>query len=77
MTSAGARDRRTETSKTAPSDSGAKLKPIPFKPRKRIFVILLVIFVIWVVCLLVMYFRTVYPQRHPSSTGHPTSESIP
>jgi hypothetical protein len=36
----------------------------PLKPRPRLFVFLFVLFVIWIVALIVLYFKTVYPQLH-------------
>jgi hypothetical protein len=37
------------------------------RPRPRLFIGLLILLVLWVVILLVMYFTTVYPQRHGAS----------
>ena len=45
------------------------------KPRPKLFVTLLIIFVLWVGTLLALYFTTVYPFRHqrtlPSSVDNP------
>ena len=38
-------------------------QPQPFKPRRRLFLVLMIGFVLWVTGLLVMYFTTVYPTR--------------
>ncbi|MGD0768386.1 MAG: hypothetical protein ABSB42_09360 [Tepidisphaeraceae bacterium] len=46
----------------APTD-----KPTPrLAPRPMLFKVLCVVFAIWMAALLVMYFWTVYPLRHPS-----------
>ena len=42
---------------------GVVFKP-PMKPHRRVFILLCVILAVWVGVLLVMYFKTVYPQRH-------------
>jgi hypothetical protein len=39
--------------------------PPRLKPRPRLFKILCVVYALWIVALLVMYFWTVYPLRHP------------
>ena len=39
-------------------------EPRPFKPQRKFFVALCVLFAIWVAFLAAMYFKTVYPQRH-------------
>lgn len=41
--------------------------PRPLKPRRQLFVILLIVFAIWLAGLLTLYFAKVYPMRHPSS----------
>jgi hypothetical protein len=38
----------------------------PFKPRPVLFAVLMLLFLIWVSVLLIMYFKTVYPHRHPA-----------
>jgi len=35
------------------------------KPRPRLFKVLCVVFAVWMIALLVLYFWTVYPLRHP------------
>ena len=61
--------------KTAVADAPVKssrnsqpkpLAPTPFKPQRKLFYTLLIIFAGWVVFLAAMYFKTVYPVRHPS-----------
>lgn len=39
----------------------------PLKPQPRVFWGLLIGFVVWVGVLLGLYFKTVYPERHPST----------
>lgn len=39
----------------------------PFKPQRGWFWGLLIGFVVWVGVLLGLYFKTVYPERHPST----------
>jgi len=39
------------------------LQPRPFRPRRALFVLLMIVFVLWVAGLLTMYFTTVYPSR--------------
>ena len=43
--------------------------PPPLKPRRALFVWLILGFLIWVGVLVALYFKTVYPARHPASTG--------
>jgi hypothetical protein len=38
----------------------------PLKRRPRLFVVLVIAFLIWLGVLLTLYFRTVYPIRHPA-----------
>jgi hypothetical protein len=45
----------------------------PLKPHPKLFLTLLLIFLVWVGFLLGMYFTTVYPQRHPSAGAAPAS----
>jgi hypothetical protein len=40
-----------------------------FRARPRLFVSLCVIFALWMAALLVLYFTTVYPRRHPPHSG--------
>jgi hypothetical protein len=37
--------------------------PPGFKPRPKLFVVLCLVFVLWVILLLVLYFTTVYPRQ--------------
>jgi hypothetical protein len=50
------------------------LQPKPFKPRRKLFAVLMIAFAVWVAALVVMYFATVYPSREgappaPSPSG--------
>jgi hypothetical protein len=47
----------------APTPAGVEFNP-PLKPHRGVFILLCVVLAVWVGVLLVMYFRTVYPQRH-------------
>jgi hypothetical protein len=52
--------------------SGEKLPPADrIKSRRRLLIALALIFALWVAMMLVMYFSTVYPHRHPATS--PTS----
>jgi hypothetical protein len=39
----------------------------PLKPRPRLFVFLCIVYAVWMIALLVLYFKTVYPRRHPAA----------
>ena len=47
----------------APPPPGVEFKP-PLKPHRGLFILLCVVLAVWVGVLLVMYFKTVYPERH-------------
>src|SRR5687768_560982 len=49
----------------AAPNTQAKPSPPPpgFKPRPKLFAVLCLVFVVWVILLLVLYFITVYPRR--------------
>ena len=51
----------------------------PLRPRPKLFAALLVVFAIWLVVLLTLYFRTVYPLRYPSATTttRPGASALP
>jgi hypothetical protein len=44
------------------------LPPMRIKPRKGWFVFFCVVFAAWVALLLLLYFSSVYPLRHPAVT---------
>ena len=48
----------------------------PLRPRPKLFIFLLAIFVAWVIFLLVLYFKTVYPMRH-ATTQASASRAFP
>jgi hypothetical protein len=50
-----------------PSAADPARLPAPLKPHRTLFASLFVLFLVWVAVLLALYFRTVYPQRHPSA----------
>jgi hypothetical protein len=41
----------------------------PLRPRPRLFVTLCVIFALWMAGLIILYFISVYPRRHPPNSG--------
>jgi hypothetical protein len=45
-------------------NSGDK-KPLRLTPRPKLFQVVCVIFALWMAALLILYFWTVYPLRHP------------
>ncbi|MGA3065599.1 MAG: hypothetical protein ABSF29_02000 [Tepidisphaeraceae bacterium] len=47
------------------------------RPRPRLFKSLCIAYAIWIIALLVLYFTTVYPLRHPSSATQPQILQIP
>jgi ABC-type uncharacterized transport system permease subunit len=49
---------------TAPSQP-SRLQPTPLKPRPRLLLGLAVAYAAWLAFLLLMYFTTVFPRRHP------------
>jgi hypothetical protein len=70
------RGRTTEDAKMSrdPKESaptkGAESAPPPYRPlrpHRMLFASLLIGFLLWVGVLLLLYFRTVYPERHPSA----------
>ena len=59
-----------ETAPKAAEDTpGPPVAPItqpPVKRRPMMFAFLIVVFVLWIALLLLLYFTTVYPLRHPA-----------
>jgi hypothetical protein len=51
------------------------LTPHPLPPQKRLFRILSVLLILWIIALVVMYFTTVYPGRH-SATSQPHENDV-
>ncbi|MGA2233083.1 MAG: hypothetical protein ABSH22_19445 [Tepidisphaeraceae bacterium] len=49
-----------------PGQAVAPIAQPPVKPRPRMLAFLIVVFVLWIALLLVLYFTTVYPMRHPA-----------
>jgi hypothetical protein len=47
----------------------------PLKPRRKLFVGLLLGFAAWIGALLLLYFQTVYPIRHPGQGAATTARS--
>lgn len=65
-----------ETAK--PQATGTNVQCAPLKPRPRLFVALMLGFVVWLGVLLTLYFKTVYPQRHPSAAAtRPGASALP
>jgi hypothetical protein len=68
--------RSTDRAAPAPSQPTppAAAAPAPFKPRKKLFVILSIAMAAWIVALVVMYVKTVAPVAHEEPDGStPTS----
>jgi hypothetical protein len=36
------------------------------KPRKAVFIVMCILFILWMALLLLIYFKTVYPLRYPA-----------
>jgi hypothetical protein len=50
----------------------------PLTPRPKLFAAIMVTFAIWLGVLLTLYFKTVYPERHPSAaTTRPGASALP
>ena len=50
----------------------------PLEPRPKLFALLMLAFVVWLGILLTLYFKTVYPERHPSAaTTRPGASALP
>lgn len=67
MTAGAGKNTRTEPGRrgnAANRPSGGVAPARPLRPRRRLFIGLMILLLIWVAILLVMYFATVYPQRH-------------
>jgi hypothetical protein len=47
----------------------------PLKPRPKLFWALMLVFAIWLGALLTLYFKTVYPDRHPLQRAATKSRS--
>ena len=52
---------------TWPSGGDGSQKSL--RPRPRLFVALCAIFAMWMAALLILYFISVYPRRHPPNCG--------
>jgi hypothetical protein len=62
----------SRTHSSAPGEGHPK-----FRPHRRLFFWLCVAYAIWMIALIVLYFVTVYPLRHPSSGTRPGALDIP
>ena len=57
--------------------AAAQCAPL-LKPHPRLFAAIMVTFAIWLGVLLTLYFKTVYPERHPSATAtRPGASALP
>jgi uncharacterized protein involved in exopolysaccharide biosynthesis len=57
------------TSRPAADRAPASAPPTnetPIKPRRGLLIVLSIVLALWIAAMVVMYFTTVYPQRHPS-----------
>jgi hypothetical protein len=59
-----------------PPPSGVWREPIPMKPRKRLFVALLIIFGLWVGVLVTMYVTMVRPPHSPHQRPPVTAPAL-
>ena len=64
--------------KTPGDTARAALQAQPFTPQRKLFVVLMIVFALWVAALVVMYFATVYPNsdvpsRAPASDPRESS----
>lgn len=57
------------------SQKPASPAPRPLKPRRKMFLILLSVWVLWVAFLLTMYFTTVYPHRYIEADPEPSAQA--
>lgn len=65
---------KPEPTPVAPTAQCAPL----LKPHPKLFAAIMVIFAIWLGVLLTLYFKTVYPERHPSATAtRPGASALP
>jgi hypothetical protein len=58
----------------------APVEPVcaPLKPRRKLLAVLMLGFAVWLGALLTLYFKTVYPQRHPSAAAtRPGASALP
>jgi hypothetical protein len=54
-----------------PKSAEPRIPPaIPLKPRPKLFLILCIAFAVWLAALIVLYFTSVYPLRHPAKPGN-------
>jgi hypothetical protein len=74
-----ARDKRGEgrgkAEREEPAPAAVEFRP-PLKPHRGVFIILCIVLAVWVGVLLVMYFKTVYPQRHGGTGKGFSMESL-
>ncbi len=62
--------------RTRPAAVPRPSAPVGLTPRRRLFAFLCVIFAVWVIFLLALYFKTVYPERHQPATQAATSAPV-
>ena len=68
---------RPRPKQDAPPQSTPAPTP-PLTPRPKLLAGLLLAFALWLGALLVLYFQTVYPMRHPSAaTTRPGASALP
>ncbi|HYE17473.1 MAG TPA: hypothetical protein VEA69_03460 [Tepidisphaeraceae bacterium] len=68
--SAGAKPKNPAAAANVPTESVR-----PLKPRRALFAVLLLFFLLWVGGLLWMWWKTVYPMRHPAQQPAPAARS--
>lgn len=63
------RDPKESVAPTAPAAPACE----PFRRLPKLFAVLLVGFAVWLGVLVTLYFKTVYPLRHPSARATPAT----
>ena len=71
----GAADRKINLNASAKPSKPAFTPGPPLKPRRKLFVGLLVGFVAWVAVLVTLYFTTIYPRHLPGDIRPPEAVS--
>jgi hypothetical protein len=60
----------------APPAAPVQNHPV-LRPHRKLFFWSCVAYVVWMIALLVLYFETVYPLRHPSPGTRPGASDLP
>ena len=78
MSKADPRDSRKPDEPQKQPVSAPVFRP-PLRPRRRLFYGLLGVLALWIVALLILYFKTVYPTRdqQPAPVREPVGKTVP